>query len=133
MKLSDIKARILIVDDDADVRNAVRMTLESEQAVNYTFSEAGSASSGLDALESAKSDVVILDLHMPGEDGFDFMDKLKKTAFLPMTRVIILTADDSGKNLWEAVNRGINAYHFIGKPFVNDELRALVLSLVLPK
>ena len=132
LKLSDIKAKILIIDDDADVRNAVRMTLESERGVKYAFVEAGDVVSGLKALKSNKSDVVILDLHMPGEDGFDFVEKLKKDKSLPLTKVVILTADDSIKNLWRAVNKGISAYNFMGKPFIADELRAMVLSLVMP-
>ena len=132
MELSDIKAKVLIVDDDADIRSAVRLTLESELGARYTFSEAANVTSGLKALKSSRPDVVILDLHMPGEDGFDFMNKQKKDSSLPKTKMIILTADDSFKNLWKAENRGINAYHFMGKPFVSDELRALVLSLVLP-
>jgi DNA-binding NtrC family response regulator len=52
LKLSDIKARILIIDDDADVRNAVRMTLESERGVSYAFTEADSVTTGLEALKS---------------------------------------------------------------------------------
>jgi CheY-like chemotaxis protein len=132
LKLSDITARILIVDDDADVRGAIRMTLASALGVNYAFTEADSVVSGLKALKSSASDVVILDLHMPGEDGFDFIDKLKKDKSLPLTKIIILTADNSIKNFWKAANKGIDAYHFVGKPFINDELRALVLGLVVP-
>lgn len=132
MDIADIRAKILIVDDDADIRSAVRLTLESELGARYTFTEAATVPSALQALKSAKPDVVILDLHMPGEDGFDFMNKQKRDSSLPQAKVIILTADDSFKNLWKAENKGINAYHFMGKPFVSDELRALVLSLVLP-
>jgi DNA-binding NtrC family response regulator len=128
----DIKAKVLIIDDDADVRSAVRMTLELEPGVNYAFSEAGDVPTGLKALKSTDSDVVILDLHMPGEDGFDFIDKLEKAKSFPLAKVIILTADDSIKNLLKAEREGVNAYHFIGKPFASAELRALVLSLILP-
>jgi DNA-binding response OmpR family regulator len=133
LKLSDIKARVLIIDDDADVRSAVRMTLESEHGVKYVFTEADSVESGLRALKLTTSDVVILDLHLPGEDGFEFIDKLKKDKYLSLSKVIVLTADDSSKNLWRAINEGIDSYHFMGKPFINDELKALVLNLALPK
>jgi CheY-like chemotaxis protein len=133
VKLSDIRAGILIIDDNADVRTAVRMTLEGEPGVRYEFTEAGSAASGLQALKTVKSDVVILDLHMPGEDGFDFMTKLKKTKLLPLTKVVVLTADNSSKSLMRSVRKGINAYNFIGKPFVSEELRALVLRLAWPE
>jgi len=133
LELADIKAKVLIIDDDADIRNVVRMTLESESGVNYSFAEADNVASGLAALKSTKPTVIILDLHMPSENGFDFMNKLKKDHSLPRTKVIILTADNSIKNLLKAEVRGVNAYQFVGKPFVNDELRATVLSMVLPK
>jgi DNA-binding response OmpR family regulator len=108
------------------------MTLESEKGVKYDFVEADSVASGLKALKLTKSDVVILDLHLPGKSGFDFINRLKKEKALPLSKIIVLTADNSGKNLWEVVNKGIDAYHFMGKPFISDELRALVLSLALP-
>lgn len=133
MKLSDIKADILIIDDDADIRDAVRLTLESEPGVDYSFTEADSVASGMEALKATNSNVVILDLHMPGEDGFVFMDRLKTDKSLPLSRVIVLTADNTSKNLWATVNKGVNAYQFIGKPFVSEELRALVLRLAWPE
>jgi CheY-like chemotaxis protein len=133
LKLSNIKARVLIIDDDADIRSAVRMTLESKHGVGYAFTEADSVASGMIAVNSATPDVIILDLHMPGEDGFDFINKLRRNKSLPLSKVIVLTADDSIKNLLKAEAKGVNAYHFMGKPFINDELRAAVLSLVLPK
>lgn len=132
MKLSDIKAKILIIDDDSDIRNAVRLTLDSELEVNHTFIEADSVGSGLKALKTLMPDVVILDLHMPGKDGFDFLDDIRKNESFPLTKVIILTADDRLKNLLHTENKGIDAYHFMGKPFANDALKAMVLSLIVP-
>lgn len=131
MKLSNVKAKVLIIDDDADIRNAVRLTLESELGAKLSFLEAGSVSSGIKALKLSKPKVVILDIHMPGENGFDFINRLKQDKSLHQPKIIILTADDSMKNVWEAESKGINPYHFIGKPFRNDDLQALVLKLVL--
>jgi CheY-like chemotaxis protein len=131
-KLHHIKAKILIVDDNAETRNAIRLTLESEAEGAYTFKSADTVPAGLKAVDSFKPDVIILDLHMPGQNGFDFLDSLSKHTF-PKFKVVLLTADNTLKNLWEAESKGINAYHFMGKPFEGDELRALVLSLVLAK
>lgn len=131
MKLSDIKAKILIIDDDTDIRKAIRLTLESETEVDYTFEEASNVSSGLKILEAAKPDVVILDIHMPGEDGFAFLNKINRARSLPKTKVMVLTADNSMKNLWKAEQKNISPYNFLGKPFVNEELRAVVLSMAL--
>jgi DNA-binding NtrC family response regulator len=132
LKLSDVKAKVLIIDDDADVRSAVRMTLESGSGADLSFSEAGSVPTGLKALKSDKPEVVILDIHMPGQDGFDFMSQMKRNKSLPQPKVIMLTADDSIKNIWQAESQGVNPYHFISKPFKSEDLQALVLSLVLP-
>jgi two-component system alkaline phosphatase synthesis response regulator PhoP len=123
LKLSDVKAKVLIIDDDADVRSAVRMTLESERGAKLSFLEADNVPSGLKALKSANPEVVILDIHMPGEDGFDFMNRLKQDESLPQPKIIMLTADDSIKNVWRAEKKGIDAYHFIGKPFRSDDLQ----------
>ena len=132
MKLKDIKARVLIIDDDPDIRSAVCATLDSDLSVDYEFTEAEDVPSGLRTLRSVKPDVVILDLHMPGEDGFDFMGRIKKDNLYSLLKVIILTADNTIGNRLKTESKGVGAYHFIGKPFVGDELRALVLSLVLP-
>ena len=131
MKFSGIKAKVLIIDDDADIRSAVRLTLESEHELNLAFTEADNATSGLKALKSTKPDVVILDIHMPGESGFDLMKRLNKDHSIPQSKVIILTADDSFKNLWEAESQGIDAYNFMSKPFRNDDLQAMVLGLLV--
>jgi len=133
VELSSVKAKVLIIDDDADIRNAIRLTLESEMKSSFTFAEADTVASGLRALKSTEPDVVILDLHMPGENGFDFIHKVKQSKLFSEAKVIILTAHGSLKNLLKAQNKGIGAYHFMSKPFQSDELLALVLSIVLPK
>ena len=130
-KLSDVKAHILIVDDNDDTRNAIRLTLELESQVNYSFTEANTVDAGLKKFKSFKPSIIILDIHMPGQNGFDFLDKLTKLKPAASDCVIILTADDSFKNLWRAESSGVNAYHFMGKPFEVNELRAQVLGMAL--
>jgi two-component system, LytTR family, response regulator len=132
MLLSKMQAKVLIVDDDADIRNAVCMTLAQSSGVSYSFAEADSVATGLEAVKRLKPDVIILDIHMPGEDGFDFMKRLKRSKF-QSGNVIVLTADDSLRNLWQAESEGVNAYRFMGKPFRTEELQALVLGLIMPR
>ena len=79
-----------------------------------------------------KPDIVILDLHLPDQSGFDLMDIIHKNKRFAKTKVIMLTADDTVDNVFEAVNRGIGVYHFLGKPFNIIDLQGLVLSLSLP-
>jgi CheY-like chemotaxis protein len=129
-KLHHIKGKILIVDDNAETRTAIKLTLESGTNGTYVFKSASTVSSGLKAIASFQPDLIILDLHLPGQNGFDFLDSLKDYNFSE-SNVVLLTADNSLKNLWEAESKGVNAYHFIGKPFEGDELRALILGMLL--
>lgn len=131
MKLSDVKARILIVDDNADTRDAIRMTLGLESQVTYTYTEAGTVDSGLRSIKTDEPNIIILDIHLPGKSGFDFLDTLSKIQPALKDRVIVLTAEDSMKNLWQAELKGVDVYRFMGKPFEGDELRAQVLGLAL--
>ena len=69
---------------------------------------------------------------MPDKSGLDFMDIVHKDKRFEGTKVIMLTADDTMLNVFDAEHKGISAYHFLGKPFNIAELQALVLSLSLP-
>lgn len=131
MKQPNNKTKILIIDDEPDVRTAVRLTLEAENNASYSFAEADNVTSGLKAFKTSKPDVVILDLLMPGESGYDFINRLKRSKVKPLTKIIVLTAHDSMKNLWKAESKGVDAYHFMSKPFVGEDLRATVLGMVL--
>ena len=71
MKKPHTKAKILIIDDEPEVRNAVRLTLEADNHAHYSFTEASNVPTGLKALKSTRPDVVILDLLMPGPNGYD--------------------------------------------------------------
>jgi len=124
--------KILIVDDDADIREAVRLTLEEQDYMNVEVTESTDVASGIQQMEAINPDIVILDLHMPNETGFDFMDIVKKNKRLAKTKVIMLTADDTLDNIFKAEHKGIGAYHFLGKPFNISELQALVISLSFP-
>ena len=124
--------KILIVDDNADSREAVRLTVEEQDYVNVEVTESADVASGIQKMKDTNPDIVILDLHMPNKTGFDFMDIVRKNKRLAKTKVIMLTADDTLDNIFEAESKGIGAFHFLGKPFNISELQALVLSLSLP-
>ncbi len=124
--------KILIVDDDSDIRESVRLALlEKQDYLDIEVTECPDATSGLEQLNKLKPDIVILDLHMPGKSGFDFIDIMRKDKSLSNTKVIMLSADDSILNIFEAEDRGVEAFHFLGKPFNIADLQALVLSLSL--
>ncbi len=125
------KKRILIVDDDSGVRESVRLAIEEQDYLDFEVTESSDVASGIEQLKKFKPDIVILDLHMPDKTGFDFMDIMREDNNLAEAKVIMLSADDTHKNIFKAEARGIGAFHFIGKPFNISDLQAMVLSLSL--
>ena len=123
--------KILIIDDDVSIREAVRLTVEEQDFLNIEVTESADVASGIQQMKAIKPDIVILDLHMPDKTGFDFMNIVQKNKLLAKAKVIMLTADDTLGNLFKAEHKGIGAYHFLGKPFNISELQALVLNLSL--
>lgn len=124
--------KILIVDDDADIREAVRLAVQEQDYLDIQVTESDSVISGIQQLKEFKPDIVILDLHMPLKNGFEFMKIMKETKHLAETNVIMLTADDTITNVLQAQDKGINAFHFLAKPFNISDLQALVLNISLP-
>lgn len=103
-------SRILIVEDDASVRTAMRQLLERHA---HQVSEAGSAAAAL-ALDPQRFDLVISDQHLPGESGTLLID-----AAAPVP-VLIVTSHASVRSAVDALKRG--AVDYLPRPFVNDEL-----------
>ena len=124
--------KILIVDDDAAIRESIRLALEEQEYIDVEVTESASAAYGIQQAKRINPDVIILDLHMPNKSGWDFMNILHKDIRLAKTRVIMLTADDTLDNVFKAEKKGIGAYQFLGKPFNIADLQALVLGLTLP-
>ena len=125
--------KILIVDDDDSVREAVRLSLQAQEYLTIESSEAIDVESAMKQMEAINPDIVILDLYLPDKSGLEFMDMIHRKKRFAKTEIIMLTAYDTLGNIFEAEKKGIGAYHFIGKPFNVAELQALVLSIALPK
>ena len=130
--MTKLTKKILIVDDDADIREAVRLALEEQNYLNVEVTESADVASGIQQMKDINPDIVILDLHMPDKTGFDFMDIVHKNKRFAKTKVIMLTADDTIGNVLKAEIEGIGAYNFLGKPFNISDLQALVFSISLP-
>jgi len=82
---------VLVVDDDADTRAALARTLASE---GCRVAEAADGRAALEALEPATPDLILLDLVMPGMDGFEFLDALRAEPRFAGVPVIVVTAAD---------------------------------------
>ncbi len=113
--------RILIVDDEPNIRLMLRTALESE---GYVVEEAGDGRAGLAAIERRPPDVMILDLSMPLLDGHGVLVELQRTRPDRRPRIIVLTAYGSISAAVKATRSG--ASDFLEKPVTPDEVREAV-------
>lgn len=111
-------ARILITDDDLHLRKLVRTYADLE---GYQCQEAGDGPAALDALKKGDFDLVVLDVMMPGPDGFMTLAEIRKTSAVP---VIMLTARDEEYDKLLGFNLGVDDY--VSKPFSPKELMARI-------
>ena len=113
--------KILIVEDDQDMRRALQIRLKSQ---GYTIAVAADAVTAIAAAKRERPDLILLDIGLPGGDGFLVMERLH--ALLPLADVpfIVLTARSPEGNKERA--RGLGAKVFLQKPVDNDVLAAAV-------
>lgn len=113
--------RILIVDDDKDVVKGLTLRLK---AYGYEVHCAGDAISAVSTARQVKPDLVLLDLGLPGGDGFKVMERLDTLPATMSIPVIVITARDATEMRKRAVNAG--AAGFLQKPVDNDALLASI-------
>jgi DNA-binding NtrC family response regulator len=119
--LAEVAARILIVDDEPPVLQAVRGVIEQ---MGHQIREANDGAQAIAALESETFDLVVTDLRMPNQDGFAVVRRARE---LPArTPAVVLTASASIADCVEAMQAG--AFNFLVKPLNRDELRKVVSS-----
>src|SRR5215831_953912 len=114
------KPRILVIDDDAGIRESLKMTLEYD---GYEVSGAATGQEGLALVERDTPDLVLLDVKMPGMDGLDVLTRLR--AMNEMLPVVMISAHGTASTGFEAKERG--AFDFLEKPFEStDRLRVTI-------
>jgi DNA-binding response OmpR family regulator len=116
--------RILLVDDDAEIVESLRLTLESN---GYTVLIARDGNQGLALSERENPDLVILDMMMPKRSGFLVLEKMRRTRETPL-RVIMITANEGSRHKAYAEMLGVDDY--IRKPFPMDRLIDSVQRLI---
>jgi len=105
--------KILIVDDHADIRRLIRMTLEFE---SYHIFEAADGKSAIQLAKANRPDVVLLDVMMPGDiDGLAVCRHIKADAALAGAKVILLSARGQARDREAGLQAGADAY--LVKPF----------------
>jgi two-component system response regulator PilR (NtrC family) len=120
MKLAEEhKNKILVVEDEKNMREILKILLEGE---GYDISAAKDAAEGISFIERDIFDLIITDVRMPGGNGLQILEKAQEIS--PETLVIIITAFGTIESAIEAMKHG--AYDYIHKPFKIDEIRLVV-------
>ena len=115
-------AKLLIVDDDIRLRKLVRTYGEVE---HYECEEAADGLSALEKLQDSDFDLVILDVMMPGLDGFETLERIRKTSEIP---VIMLTARSEEYDKLTGFGLGVDDY--VSKPFSPKILVARIEAIL---
>jgi excisionase family DNA binding protein len=114
---------VLVVDDDPQLREFIRVNLEAE---GYNVREAESAESGLEAIEDQSPDLVLLDVMMPTVDGWEMLQRMQERhGSIP---VIMFSGKVDEDALAHAADRGARGY--VGKPFDPQQLIERAKQLV---
>jgi DNA-binding NtrC family response regulator len=111
--------RILIVDDEEGMRRLLGRVLSRD---GYETVIVASAAEAMQQVLTDKFDLVITDIHMPGENGLDLLRELK--AFDPSQNIIVITAYGTVESAVQALRSG--AYDYLTKPFETDEIKLTV-------
>jgi len=111
--------RILVVDDEPDIVEVVRLRLEAN---NYEVIAAYDGEEGLRKARNEQPDLIILDILMPEMDGYTFVRELKADESIKDIPIVVLTAKDKMRDLFAI--EGIKDY--IVKPFKGEELVKII-------
>src|SRR6266581_9139191 len=111
-------ARILVVDDDPQIRRVLRTTLIAQ---GYEVADARNGEEALEKLRDEKLDLVILDMNMPGMSGLETCRMIRSTSDIS---IIMLTVRDAESDKVEALDAGADDY--MTKPFGSPELLARI-------
>lgn len=117
--------KILIVDDEKDIRDLVKFNLKAE---GYHTLTAGNGDEALEKVRSSKPDLVILDIMLPGKDGWQVLREMRGEKELQNIPVIFLTAKDS--EIDEIVGLELGADDYIIKPISMRKLTARVKTVL---
>ncbi|MCU1377868.1 MAG: putative OmpR family two-component response regulator [Acidimicrobiales bacterium] len=114
--------RILTVEDDERIRTAVRMALEDE---GWEVLEAESGEAAVEVWANGPADVVLIDLMLPGMDGFELCRNIRKTSDVP---IVMVTARADTHDVVAGLEAGADDY--VTKPFQPKELSARIRALL---
>ena len=119
--------KILIIDDEESLRTLLQAVFNMDS--RFSVSEAKDGDEAMAMINTDKPDIILLDVMMPGQSGFEVCQKIKKNEALCDIKIIMLTAkgQDSDRD-WA---KSVGADHFLTKPFSPTELLEIVNQLEL--
>jgi DNA-binding response OmpR family regulator len=120
--MSPVAAQILLVEDDEHIRASLRLVFEDE---GHTVVEAASGEAALRALDRRSPDIVLIDVMLPGIDGFELCRQIRKSSNLP---ILMLTALTDSHDVVAGLEAGADDY--VTKPAIPKELSARVRALL---
>jgi len=117
-----VGTRILAVEDDERIRAAVKLALEDE---GWTVVEASTGEDALEAFQQEPADVVLIDIMLPGIDGFEVCRSIRRTSDVP---IVMVTARADTHDVVAGLEAGADDY--LTKPFAPKELSARIRALL---
>ncbi|MGQ0433818.1 MAG: response regulator [Microthrixaceae bacterium] len=117
-----VGTRILAVEDDERIRTAVKLALEDE---GWTVVAAATGEDALTAFQDEPADVVLIDIMLPGIDGFEVCRSIRRTSDVP---IVMVTARDDTHDVVAGLEAGADDY--LTKPFAPKELSARIRALL---
>ena len=118
-------SRILVVEDSAVIRRLIEVCLRAADLEIVTRDD---GKSGLQAVSSEAPDLVVLDIGLPGMDGWEVLDRIRRDEITKGMPVVVLTAHAEEESRRRANEDGADA--FVTKPFQPNDFRQTVLSLL---
>lgn len=112
MSSSTSKQKVLVVDDEQDIRELIQYNLEKE---GYSVHSVASGEEALDALQRNQPDAVVLDLMLPGVDGLALCKRLKQDSKTSTVPIVMLTAKSEDSDIVSGLELGADDY--VTKPF----------------
>jgi CheY-like chemotaxis protein len=120
-----VNRSVLVVDDEPDIVLMVRTILELE---GDSVIEAGTGEQALEVLEREEPDVVLLDIRLPGVDGWAVLERLRESGRLDGLPVLMVSAHSTPSTYQRAEEEGSSGY--LTKPFTSDELLSKLEQVV---
>tara|TARA_Y100001970_G_scaffold233771_1_gene291600 strand:- start:4109 stop:4789 length:681 start_codon:yes stop_codon:yes gene_type:complete len=117
-----MSTKVLVVEDDERIRTAVRLALENE---GWEVVEARSGEEALQIFPEADADIVLIDIMLPGVDGFEVCRTVRRQSDIP---VVMVTARDDTHDVVAGLEAGADDY--LTKPFAPKELSARIRALL---